>query len=174
MKHIFVATDGSDPAMKAVELAAHMAAKFGVPLTVGHVLNFSRTGRELARMAEVEHITERVNTQTDVDFNLMMRSGGDLFADTRPSSDVVRAITLVGDEILQRAADHAKELGATQVQTRSDQGDTADAILDMAEAVGADHIVVGHRGLGRLKTLALGSVAHKVSQHAPCTVTTVR
>ena len=39
-QHIFVATDGSDTAMKAVDLASEIATEFGVPLTVGHVLQF--------------------------------------------------------------------------------------------------------------------------------------
>jgi nucleotide-binding universal stress UspA family protein len=87
---------------------------------------------------------------------------------------VVRVITMLGEEILRRAADRAKEMGVTQVETVSAQGDPADAILDMAEAAGADMIVLGHRGLGRLKTMLLGSVALKVTQHAPCTVVSVR
>ena len=41
-RHILVATDGSDTAQKAVTLAAELAAKFDVPLTVGHVLQYGR------------------------------------------------------------------------------------------------------------------------------------
>ena len=35
-------------------------------------------------------------------------------------------------------------------------------------------IVLGHRGLGRVRTLLLGSVAQKVVQQAECTVVSVR
>jgi nucleotide-binding universal stress UspA family protein len=40
--HIFVATDGSDTAMRAVDLAAEIAAAFDVPLTIGHVLQHGK------------------------------------------------------------------------------------------------------------------------------------
>ena len=144
--HILVATDGSDTANKAIDLAAELAAKFDVPLTVGHVLQFGRPSRELARMAEVEHIVESVQKTQQVDFNILSGAGGgDLFATSRPSSDMVRVITLMGDEI-----------------------------VNMAEKAGADMIVMGHRGLGRVRSLLAGSVAQKVNNHAECTVVTVR
>lgn len=174
-KHIFVATDGSDIAMKAVDLAAELAARFDVPLTIGHVLQFGRPSKELARMADVEHIVDTVRQTSKVDFELLSGSGGgDIFASSRPSSDTVRAITLIGEEILKRAADRARDLGAKTVDTMSSDDDPADGIIDMAEKAGADMIVVGHRGLGRIKSLILGSVAHKVNQNAECTVVTVR
>lgn len=173
-KHIFVATDGSDSAMKAIDLAAELAAKFDVPLTVGHVNQFGRPSEELARMADVEHITEHVSKASSIDFQILAGARGDLFTDNRPSSDIVRVVTLIGDEILQRAVDRARDLGVTQVGKTSSDGDPADAILDMAEKAGADMIVIGHRGLGRLKTMLMGSVAYKVNQHAECTVVTVR
>ncbi len=173
-QHIFVATDGSETAGRAVDLAAELAAKFGTPLTIGHVLRFGRSSEEMARMADVEHIVRHVSKTSNTDFQIMTGTTGDLFADTRPSGDVVRIVTLIGEEILRRSADRAKELGVETVTTGSAQGDPADAILDMAKEAGADMIVLGHRGLGRWREMLLGSVAHKVNQHADCTVVTVR
>lgn len=170
-QHILVATDGSDTAMQAIDLAAEIAGKFDVPLTIGHVLQFGRPSKELARMADVEHIADSVKKTANVDFELL---GGDLFASSRPASDTVRMVTLIGDEILRRATERAKAAGAGKVDTTTSNDDPADGILDMAREAGADMIVVGHRGLGRLQTLLMGSVAHKVSQNAECTVVTVR
>lgn len=173
--HILVATDGSDTANKAIDLAAEFAATFDVPLTIGHVLQFGRPAKELVRMAEVEHIMDTVQKGQTVDFNILSGSGGgDLFAPSRPSSDVVRMITLIGDEILSRGVDRARQAGAKTVDTRTADDDPADGILEMAEEVGADMIVMGHRGLGRIRTLLVGSVAQKVNNAAPCTVVTVR
>ena len=172
--HVFVATDGSESASKAVEMAADIAAKFGVPLTIGHAMRFDRPPEEMARMADVEHLIEHVRTRQPVALPNVPDTMLGLFQDTRPGDDMVRLITLIGDEILERAATRAKERGAKTVKTVSENGDAADAILDMAEAAGADVIVVGHRGLGRIKAALLGSVAHKVVQEAPCTVVSVR
>lgn len=173
-KHIFVATDGSDTAMAAVDMAAEMAAKFGVPLTIGHVYRFGRPAKELARMADAEHLARHVSRETKTEFQISTGIEGELFAGRRPASDVVQVVTLIGEEIINRAVGRARELGVAEVQSKTSKGDPADAILDMAEAAGADLIVVGHRGLGRLKTLIQGSVAHKVLQQADCAVMSVR
>lgn len=173
-QNILLATDGSDAAIEALDLAAELAANFGSTLTIGHVLQFGRSSEELSRMAEIEHMTEKVQRTGNVDFNILSPAGADVYVDTRPTGDSVRAITLIGDEILKRAADRAKAKGVTTVKTKSTSGDPADKILDMAEEAGADMIVIGHRGLGRLKTALLGSVAYKVTQNATCSVLTVR
>jgi len=172
--HILVATDGSDTALKAVDFAAELAAKFDLPLTIGHVMQFDRSSKELARMAEVEHLVEEVQRLSKVDFQLMTGTSGDLFAHDRPGSDVVRVITLIGQKLLEQARARAAEKGATRIETVSDRGDAADCILEMVEDAGADMIVVGHRGLGRVRYAILGSVAQKVVQRAGCTVVSVR
>jgi nucleotide-binding universal stress UspA family protein len=172
--HIFVATDGSDTADKAVDLAADLAARYDLALTIGHVLHFGRPPEELQRMARVEHLVETVRDRSGVDFPNVPDTMLSLFADTRPAEDTVRLVTLVGDEILRRAAEQAANMGASRIETVTAQGDTADAILDMAKEAGADMIVIGHRGLGRLKRAWLGSVAQKVLNSAECTVVAVR
>lgn len=173
-RHIVVATDGSDTAMKAVDLASEIAAKFEVPLTVAHAMHFGRPPEELARMAEVEHLVERAKTRAPVDFPDVPDSMIKLFRDTRPGEDSMRLVTLIGDELMERAADRARELGVRSVAMRSVLDDPAEGILHIAEDVGADMIVLGHRGLGRLKRVMLGSVAQKVLSHAKCTVVSVR
>ncbi|SLN58574.1 Universal stress protein/MT1672 [Roseovarius litorisediminis] len=174
MKHILVATDGSDASSRAVEQAAELAAKFDVPLTVGHVLHFERPANELARMAEVEHMVRHATQASGVNFPNVPDTMLGLFKDTAPGDNTVRLITVIGEEIVKRAVDRAKELGVKTTKTMISQGDTADAILDMIDETGTDMCVVGHRGLGRVKTMLLGSVALKVVQQAGCSVLSVR
>ncbi len=173
--HIFVATDGSEPAHQAVDLAAELAAKFDVPLTVGHVIQHGRPPDELMRMARAEHLAEDVQRETQVDFRTL--GGGVIgvpFTDTVQAADLMKVVDVVGQKLLEQAADRAKGLGVSKVETISGRGDPADSILDMAQQCGADMIVLGHRGLGRVKTILLGSVAQKVVQQAECSVVSVR
>jgi len=53
-------------------------------------------------------------------------------------------------------------------------GDPRDVILTAAEAMEADAIFVGARGLGRMERLLLGSISTHVVTHANCTVEVVR
>jgi len=54
------------------------------------------------------------------------------------------------------------------------EGDSAEAIIDVAKTRKSDVIVMGSRGLGRLAGLVLGSTSQKVVSHAPCPVLIVR
>lgn len=48
----------------------------------------------------------------------------------------------------------------------------ADAILEQAQEF--DLLVVGHRGIGGIEKMVLGSVSEKIVQHAPCSVWVVK
>ena len=50
----------------------------------------------------------------------------------------------------------------------------ASAIVDLAEKIGADLIVMGTRGHTGLMHVLLGSVAERTLRHAPCSVLTVK
>ncbi len=69
-----------------------------------------------------------------------------------------------------------QELSADGVKTEHEvlEGPTAEAILRVAQVRNAELIILGARGRGSLTGLLLGSVTHKVIQHAKCPVLVVR
>lgn len=64
----------------------------------------------------------------------------------------------------------AVRLADVPVHTHALERDPADALLEVAEQVGAGMIVVGSRGMHGARRLVLGSVPNKVSHHARCNV----
>jgi nucleotide-binding universal stress UspA family protein len=72
-------------------------------------------------------------------------------------------------EALAEAVVEAEQAGVA-VEGHDLHENPADAILDVAEQVGADLIVVGSRGFGFTKRLFLGSVSTRLAHHAQCSV----
>ena len=63
---------------------------------------------------------------------------------------------------------------AGKVETAHKTGDVAEEIIRFAEKGNFDLIVMGSRGLGIFSRTILGSVSHKVLQHAKMTVMIVK
>jgi nucleotide-binding universal stress UspA family protein len=64
--------------------------------------------------------------------------------------------------ILREQAERVADAGAAVREAHLVMGPPVDAILDLGEEIGADLLVVGSRGHGRLGRLILGSVSTKV------------
>jgi nucleotide-binding universal stress UspA family protein len=86
--------------------------------------------------------------------------------------------------LLQAAADQARDLlatgqgatvqGATVQAVATEGRDVADALIDSARQLGADHIVVGTGDRKGLSDWLMGSVARAVAARAPVSVTIAR
>jgi nucleotide-binding universal stress UspA family protein len=61
-------------------------------------------------------------------------------------------------------------LAGVEVTTHAIREDPADALISVADQVGASMIVVGSKGMHGARRLALGNVPNKVSHHANCNV----
>jgi nucleotide-binding universal stress UspA family protein len=72
-------------------------------------------------------------------------------------------------QICAEAAGEAKRLGVT-VEEHAVPSDPADALINVAENLGADLVVVGNRGMSGVRRFVLGSVPNKVSHHSPCSL----
>ena len=170
---IVVPTDGSDHADKAVDLAADIAEKYGSRIVLLHVLLHAEAPSDLKHMAEVEHLLKAESAgvggapgSRDPETFVMSAAG------ERPLP--VWTLERIGQQILGRAETRLREAGVSEVATRLRSGDAASCILEVAKEEQANLIVIGSRGLGRLRALLVGSVSQKVAQLAPCTCMTVR
>jgi len=61
-----------------------------------------------------------------------------------------------------------------RIEQRVEVGDAGAVLCHLAEELGADVVVVGSRGHGRIRRALLGSVSTHVANNAPCPVLIVR
>lgn len=92
---------------------------------------------------------------------------------SRAPCDIGDALEVASNQILAHAEQRAGLAGVPEVQRHAGWGDPAEVIIETAQRLHADTIVVGRRGRGRLVGLVLGSVSQKVATLAPCVVIVV-
>jgi nucleotide-binding universal stress UspA family protein len=135
---LVVGTDGSDSSLRAVDRAAVLAAENNAKLIIA-------TAHPPARE---EH-------------------GG---WSVPPGSTHGQDYRVVGDApiyaILQDARERAHKAGAKNVEEKPIVGTPIDALVDLAEEVHADLLVVGNVGLSSVAGRLLGSVPANVSRKA--------
>jgi nucleotide-binding universal stress UspA family protein len=142
-KVIVVGTDGSDTARVAVEAATRLASLTGATL---HIL----------------HAAERRSPGVIA----FAASGG---VSELAAADKNKAIAAESRRICEEAATEARRL-AVEVELHSVSDEPADALIGVAETVGADLLVVGNRGMSGARRFVLGSVPNTVSHHCPCSL----
>jgi nucleotide-binding universal stress UspA family protein len=137
---IVVGTDGSETATEAV-----------------------KTAIELAKLSKGK--LEIVSAYQPIPQDRLKQEGegitGDVSHVVNPREDV--------QFILDKAAGEAKK-AKVDVVTHPLEGDPADAILDVAEDIDADLVLVGNKGMTGARRFLLGSVPNKISHHSPCDV----
>ena len=143
-ERIVVGTDGSDTATEAVRQATEIARLTGGRLDI--VSAFEPVPQTRLR-EEAQEVP------------------GDIAYAVGPREDV--------NVVLEAAAGNARQQDV-EVNTHPREGDPADAILDVAEELGADLIVVGNKGMTGARRFLLGSVPNKISHHSPCGVLIAR
>lgn len=143
---IVVGIDGSDPAKRALRMACGLAKKFQARLAITHT----------PRDETVAYAAEAI-------------SGFYVGPNTAQQEVLREAAEKLGEE----ARLIAVEEGIEAVEVHIGHGDPARDVLDRAEAVGAELIITGRRGLGDLGSLVLGSTSHQISKHAKCACITV-
>jgi nucleotide-binding universal stress UspA family protein len=77
-------------------------------------------------------------------------------------------------KLLAEQVERIEEAGGVVAEAHLVSGRPADAIIDLAEKVGTDLIVVGSRGLGAIRRLVVGSVSEEIVHYANRPVLAVR
>lgn len=92
-----------------------------------------------------------------------------VFEDAHAAQVMMNEMRDHSDAIQQNLLEDAKRRGVT-VEFHSSAGEPANALVELAERVNADLVVVGNRGMSGVKRFVLGSVPNKVSHHCPCSL----
>lgn len=147
-KTILVPVDGSAHAEKALGVAALLARASSATLHLMTVAEFPPD-------------------------NIGLFTGGT----AEPFSEVEREKLAEGmkqeaHKVIEKAL-AAVDLAGIEVKEVTRQGRPADLINKEAESLGADAIVMGSRGVSDMRGMVFGSVSHKISHIASCTVITV-
>lgn len=145
--NVLCAVDGSDHSMRAVKIAAEIALKFGIGLTILTVAKAVKMNEGLRKFMEIEHLS---------------------------GQDAQYVLDSYSQDILNEALKVARDTGVEQVKSDVKVGPPARSIVDYAQTHNMDCIVMGSRGHGDLESLLLGSVSHKVASLSRVTCVTVR
>ncbi len=131
---ILVATDASAASSRAVSYAAKMSVLHEAELLILNVIRDMQLPEELQQAPEFESF---YNARDD-----LMRQAA--------------------EKILSAAKQTAKKAGAKKVQTAIGSGDPASSVAGFARRRKIDLIVVGTRGLSKIKAASMGSVSRKL------------
>jgi nucleotide-binding universal stress UspA family protein len=175
IKTILVATDGSDHAGKAVDLAADIAGKYGARLVLLHVLLRDASAGDVLAMPLAKALSDEVKAELErlAAAPIEAAAAAGAYIDVRVPVPA-EILHEVGNRITAAAQKAAGDKGVTDIGVVIGDGDPAKRILAAAAAEGADTIVLGSRGLGNIRGMLVGSVSHKVGHLAPCTCITVK
>jgi nucleotide-binding universal stress UspA family protein len=145
---LVVGTDGSGSSLRAVDRAAAIAAENHAKLIIA--------------MAHLPHVEKggwsrppRPDRVRDLRAEDALGGAGYKMHGEAPTY-----------EILREARDRAKDAGARDIEERPIVGDPIHALVDLAEEVHADLLVVGNVGLSSVAGRLLGSVPSEVSRRA--------
>jgi nucleotide-binding universal stress UspA family protein len=161
-RSILVPLDGSEHSQTALEVAHKLAATDAARLHLVHVSDV-RPRREIPGGIDVAASAMASGmTFTPEEIEQMDRS----------LAEQIERAERAGLELIARAK-RAAGLADVETQDIVRMGPPADVILELAEELGVDAIVMGSRGMSKLASLVVGSVSHKVMHAAECRVVLV-
>ena len=151
INRILVATDASAASNRALKMAAQFAVLHKAELLIVHVIRDMQIPYEIKEIPELESF--KIESFNDAREEIMRK---------------------VAETVLRAAKEKAQKAGANNIKTAIGTGDPATSILSFAKRRKMDMIVIGTRGLGKLKGKILGSVSRKVTNNAETSCLIVR
>jgi nucleotide-binding universal stress UspA family protein len=150
---VLLATDGSEGASSAIEVAVEISEKTGSELHVIHVYSVVPIYSPYLEAAD----PERAELEDPV------------LEEKLESLSEQRA-----REVLNAAVEAVQSAGGAVAQAHLKEGGVPHEIVTLAEDKGVGLIVVGSRGHGTIRRALMGSVSDAVVRHAHCPVLVVR
>jgi nucleotide-binding universal stress UspA family protein len=151
---ILVPIDGSEHSLKSLEIAIQIAKKFGGKIALIHIYSVAVSPVIMPEPSTLSPPGVPVMTPAEV-------------------SKVVEATRKAAANILADGEQKVKSEGI-QVETLLIEGQVVHEIIKTAKEGTFDLIVIGARGISKIREILLGSVSDGVMRNAPCPVLVVK
>ena len=153
-KNVLVPLDGSEHSLRALETAIQIAKKFDAKMTLIHVYSVTVTPVIMPEPTTLTPSGVPVMTPAEV-------------------TKIVETAREAGQKIL---ADGKRKVESEHiaVETVLKEGNTVQEITKLAKEAKSDLIVMGVKGISKLRELLVGSVSEGVIRQAPCPVLVVK
>jgi nucleotide-binding universal stress UspA family protein len=151
---ILLASDGSESAAHATEVAVELSKKTQSELHVLYVGGEESAASLYPQAADTAWVVQE-------DLAPVQEEQG-------------RQFEQVARKTLDAEVQQVREVGGTVGQAHLRMGTPAAEIVELAEELGVGLVVVGNRGLGGIRRALMGSVSDAVVRHAHCLVLVVR
>src|SRR4051812_40958400 len=149
---ILLATDGSEEARLATQTASYVADKTGSELHMVYAAPTPFVIVEFEKALYVDPFTRRI----------------------RHVEDVKREVREEAQRFLDEQVEQTKAAGGTVTRAHLRIGRPDEEIVALGEELDTGLVVMGSRGLGRVRRALIGSVSDSVVRHAHCPVMVVR
>ena len=153
-KKILVPLDGSEHSLRALKIAVQIAKKFEAKITLIHVYSVGIRPVVMPEPTTLTPVGIPVMAPTEV-------------------SKVAEATRKAGAAILADGEEKVKAEGI-EVETLLKEGHSVQEIVKTAKEGSFDLIVIGARGISKIREIILGSVSDGVVHNAPCPVLVVK
>ena len=150
---ILLATDGSESAAHATEVAVELSKK---------------TDSELHVLYVGEDATALLYPQAAADPAWVVQE------DLAPIEEQGQQFEQVARQTLDAEVQKVRAVGGTVAQAHLRMGTPAAEIVELADELEVGLVVIGSRGLGGIRKALMGSVSDSVVRHAHCMVLVVR
>jgi len=145
---VLVAVDGSENSDRSLDFALEFAEKYGAALTI---MNVTESSAVAAVSTEIGAYPSN---------NMIV---------------VARVLRKFHEGIVEKALTRAKETKPNvAVTSLLKEGNAASEIAAVSKEGNYDVVVLGHRGVGKMREILLGSISEKVAHTVPCTVIIVK
>jgi len=151
---ILVPLDGSEHSLRALEIAIQLGKTFGGKITLIHV--YSVTVRPIIMPEPTTLAPPGVPVMTPAEV-----------------SKVAEAARKAGSRILSDGEDKVK-VENVEVDTKLEEGHAVQEIIRVSKEGKYDLIVMGARGISKIREILLGSVSDGIIHHAVCPVLVIK
>ncbi|WP_241680272.1 universal stress protein [Metabacillus mangrovi] len=165
IRHLLVAFNGTDDSREALSAGISLSKQLNAHLSVLHVYeNENEGGQALTASSAQPFFANRLSGDGLTNYPMPPVS------DPRNETRIDEA---AGEQYADRETNHAAAEAESILRDNKIHGEVkvmggnpSDSILSYAEEVGADMIIVGHRGVSGFKKLVSSSVSDKVTKES--------